>query len=153
VQVRLTPATAPDRRSEPPPALPATDGESLWFKLQRIFGRKGVEHAVRKKGVAADGTVILSDMPVDMRPDERILLEAGEIFGEMSALSRYPVSADVIAETDVVCLLIRYAGAARDVRHRKTWRTSRSSSTNGIAPEACRITSAASSCSPRSTSG
>jgi CRP-like cAMP-binding protein/Fe-S-cluster-containing hydrogenase component 2 len=107
VQVRIAPVAPPGRRSEPPAALPARDGESFWFRLQRIFGRKGVDQAIRKGGLAADGTVILSDMPVDMRPDERILLEAGEIFGEMSALSRYPVSADVIAETDVLCLLIR----------------------------------------------
>ena len=37
-------------------------------------------------------------------------IEAGEVFGEMSALSRYPISADVVARSDVQCLLIRTAG-------------------------------------------
>ena len=36
-----------------------------------------------------------------------IVLEAGEVFGEMSALSRYPLSTDIVARTDVQCLLIR----------------------------------------------
>src|SRR6185503_18623925 len=47
---------------------------------------------------------------VDLRPNEEVLLEAGEIFGEMSALSRYAISADVVARSEVVCLLIRTSG-------------------------------------------
>ena len=52
---------------------------------------------MQRGGLTADGTIILTDLPIDLRPNEEVLLEAGEIFGEMSALSRYPISADVVA--------------------------------------------------------
>ena len=38
---------------------------------------------------------------------QRIDLAAGELIGELSALARYPVSSDVIARTETVCLVIR----------------------------------------------
>ena len=50
---------------------------------------------------------MLADVPKELRSRDEIVLEAGEVFGEMSALSRYPVSADVVARTDAQCLLIR----------------------------------------------
>jgi len=49
---------------------------------------------------------VLSGMPVDLKGAERAVLSPGEIFGELSAISRYPVSADVMAVTDTLCLLI-----------------------------------------------
>jgi CRP-like cAMP-binding protein/Fe-S-cluster-containing hydrogenase component 2 len=62
--------------------------------------------AVQKSGMAADGTVILSDLP-DVNASNRTLLEPGELFGEINALARYALSSDVVAHTDVVCLAIR----------------------------------------------
>lgn len=62
---------------------------------------------VRTGGVAADGTVIVADMPVDLSLNSRTLLEPGELFGELNALARYPLSSDVIAMSAVVCLAIR----------------------------------------------
>ena len=44
---------------------------------------------------------------MDLQPGERAMLEAGEIFGEGSALSRYPIATDIIAVADTRCLLIR----------------------------------------------
>ena len=67
-------------------------------------------HLGKGKGgavMAADGTVIVADMPVDLSPGQRVLLEPGELIGEISALARYPVSSDVVAKSDVVCLMIR----------------------------------------------
>jgi CRP-like cAMP-binding protein/ferredoxin-like protein FixX len=63
--------------------------------------------AVQRSGVSADGTVVLSDLPVDGRANERVFLEPGELFGELNALARYAISSDVIAQTEVVCLAIR----------------------------------------------
>jgi CRP-like cAMP-binding protein/Fe-S-cluster-containing hydrogenase component 2 len=57
--------------------------------------------------LAKDGTVVVSDMPVNLSPNRAVLLEPGELIGELSALARYAVSSDVIAKTDVVCLVIR----------------------------------------------
>jgi Fe-S-cluster-containing hydrogenase component 2 len=45
-------------------------------------------------------------MPVDLKAGSRAVLEKGDLFGEMSAISRYPVSTDVVAVTNVTCLLI-----------------------------------------------
>lgn len=59
---------------------------------------------------SAKGTMILSAFPVDVAPDRRAILEAGEIFGEISALSRYPVSATVRAKAPVRLLQIRLPG-------------------------------------------
>ena len=108
VEIRLSVTGEPALgHAVPASPLRETGVQRLWSSVNRIFGRSGVEQAVRKSTVAADGTVILSDMPVDVRPGDRVLLEKSEIFGELSALSRYPVSATVVAQTDVLCLMIR----------------------------------------------
>jgi CRP-like cAMP-binding protein/Fe-S-cluster-containing hydrogenase component 2 len=51
-------------------------------------------------------TIMLLDMPVDVSLRTRTLLQTGEVFGEAGALSRYPVSVDVIAASEARCLLI-----------------------------------------------
>lgn len=56
------------------------------------------------------GTVILSAFAADAIPGRRTILEAGEIFGELSALSRYPISATVRAESRTRLLQIRLPG-------------------------------------------
>jgi CRP-like cAMP-binding protein/Fe-S-cluster-containing hydrogenase component 2 len=56
------------------------------------------------------GTVILSGFPAEMAAGGRMLLEPGEIFGELSALSRYPVAATVRAESVVKVMQIRLPG-------------------------------------------
>jgi CRP-like cAMP-binding protein/Fe-S-cluster-containing hydrogenase component 2 len=53
------------------------------------------------------GTVMLSAFPVDALPAQRILLCANEVFGELSALSRYAISATVLADVPVTLLQMR----------------------------------------------
>ncbi len=55
----------------------------------------------------ASSGVVLSAFPVDVPVGDEATLGPGEIFGEISALSRYPVSATVQATTRVRLLLIR----------------------------------------------
>ena len=62
---------------------------------------------LQRSGVAADGTIIVADMPMDVSINRMVLLEPGELFGELNALARYAVSSDVIARTPAVCLAIR----------------------------------------------
>jgi CRP-like cAMP-binding protein/Fe-S-cluster-containing hydrogenase component 2 len=103
VSVLLSPIEADSQRpqaSGPPPG-PFT------AQLQDIMKREPAGQAVQQGGVGPNQTVMLADLPMDLRSREAVLLEAGEVFGEMSALSRYPVSAEVVARTDVQCLLIR----------------------------------------------
>jgi CRP-like cAMP-binding protein/Fe-S-cluster-containing hydrogenase component 2 len=52
-------------------------------------------------------TVLLAEVPIDMSMRSRAILEKGEIFGEGSALSRYPIATDIVAASDAKCLLIR----------------------------------------------
>jgi Fe-S-cluster-containing hydrogenase component 2/CRP-like cAMP-binding protein len=56
------------------------------------------------------GTVILSAFPAEVVPGQATILEKGELFGEMSALSRYPISATVRAESPLRLLQIRLPG-------------------------------------------
>lgn len=59
------------------------------------------------RAIVESGTIILSDFPAEIKRGKRVILEAGEIFGEISALSRYPVSATVRARSEISCLIIR----------------------------------------------
>jgi CRP-like cAMP-binding protein/Fe-S-cluster-containing hydrogenase component 2 len=107
VGVRLT--TMGERR-EAKAAEAADAPRSMADRIQAVLNRKPTEQAVQGPRTASDGTIILSDLPIGLRSNEEVLLEAGEVFGEMSALSRYPISADVVARSEVQCLLIRTAG-------------------------------------------
>lgn len=64
-----------------------------------------------KNAVAAAPTtfdaVVLPEIPMDLKPGERAVLEQGDIFGEGSALSRYPIATDIVALSEAKCLLIR----------------------------------------------
>ncbi len=75
---------------------------------QRPNARPAAAPMIGRGGTGS--TVILSAFPADVSPGKRTLLEAGEIFGELSALSRYPASATVRAETPVRLLQIRLRG-------------------------------------------
>jgi CRP-like cAMP-binding protein/Fe-S-cluster-containing hydrogenase component 2 len=109
VSVKLTPVD--QRAASPgPDAGPLADNKSFVDRLQDVLARKPAEDVIQHGGLSADRTVVLTDLPVDLRPHQEVLLEAGEVFGEMSALSRYPISADVVARTEVLCLLIRTSG-------------------------------------------
>jgi CRP-like cAMP-binding protein/Fe-S-cluster-containing dehydrogenase component len=55
-------------------------------------------------------SIVLADVEAALQPGQRKRLPAGEIFGEMAALSRYPVSATVRAASDVRLLQIRLPG-------------------------------------------
>jgi CRP-like cAMP-binding protein/Fe-S-cluster-containing hydrogenase component 2 len=52
-------------------------------------------------------SIVLADAPLPMRVGERATLGPGEIFGEGSALSRYPIATTISARSDVRALLIR----------------------------------------------
>lgn len=56
---------------------------------------------------APAATVILQEIPVAISPGSAAMLETGDIFGEGSALSRYPIATDIVAAGDCRCLLIR----------------------------------------------
>jgi CRP-like cAMP-binding protein/Fe-S-cluster-containing hydrogenase component 2 len=58
-------------------------------------------------GPANYDAVVLPEIPLDLKPGERAILEQGDIFGEGSALSRYPIATDIVALSDAKCLLIR----------------------------------------------
>src|SRR5439155_5564454 len=88
---------------------PEVRGGSHGRPPQRAGARPEAEGMVGR-GRGTGGTVILSAMPADVVPGQRTILEAGEIFGEIGALSRYPVSATVRAESPLTVLQIRLPG-------------------------------------------
>jgi CRP-like cAMP-binding protein/Fe-S-cluster-containing hydrogenase component 2 len=72
---------------------------------KRAGASPGREKMIGRGG--AGGTLILSALPADLIPGQRRLLEDGEIFGEIGALSRYAVSATVRAQSALKLLQIR----------------------------------------------
>jgi CRP-like cAMP-binding protein/Fe-S-cluster-containing hydrogenase component 2 len=99
-EVRLRPSAA---SSQAPQAVPRA---SLKDRLAARLSPKTTPPPSSPQLSPSD-TVILQDLPVEIRPGARAYLEPGDIFGEMSALSRFPISADVYALTPVRALLIR----------------------------------------------
>jgi CRP-like cAMP-binding protein/Fe-S-cluster-containing hydrogenase component 2 len=76
---------------------------------QNPNARPDVANMIGRGGAGLSGTVMLSASPVDMvRGDQT--MGPGEIFGEIGALSRYPVSATVRALTKLTLLQIRLPG-------------------------------------------
>lgn len=75
---------------------------------QRKGARPGGEAMLGRGGTS--GTVILSVPPALLAPGGRTILEKGDMFGEMAALSRYPISATVRAEGPLRLLQIRLPG-------------------------------------------
>jgi Fe-S-cluster-containing dehydrogenase component/CRP-like cAMP-binding protein len=59
---------------------------------------------------AAGTRVFLHDIPRVIRPGESVILNAGEIFGEISALTRTPRSSTVVANCEMQVLEIRWQG-------------------------------------------
>lgn len=107
VEVRLAVRPSADVISTPTVSKDSSGG--IFGAVRRLFNRSSDQAPITQGKLASDGTLIISDLPVDVKPGERILLEQGEIFGEMSALSRYPISADIVAASDVRVLLIATA--------------------------------------------
>ena len=57
-----------------------------------------------------EARVFLHDVPRVIGPNESVALGRGEIFGEISALTRSPRSATVVANSDMLVLEIRWQG-------------------------------------------
>ena len=102
VEIRMAPVAGVAKT----PVVKGAGGAAAGAARIATGGASAIE-AVQRSGISADGTVILSDLPVDVNLGNRTLVEPGELFGEINALARYALSSDVIAHTDVVCLGIR----------------------------------------------
>ncbi len=95
----------PAKNAKKKPAGPAGTA-SLPDKAKELLARRSAERALGR-GEPTSGTLVLTDIPAELLMGQRVVLESGELFGEISALSRYPVSATVVAERRTECLLIR----------------------------------------------
>ena len=106
VEILLT--TLPSLQQAPSPAKRGdlTGPQAMAARAEELAGTPRRQRAIGR-AAAVSGTIVLSDIPADIKRGERAILEQGEIFGEISALSRYPVSATARAFSDVACLMIR----------------------------------------------
>jgi CRP-like cAMP-binding protein/Fe-S-cluster-containing hydrogenase component 2 len=103
VEVVLT--QLPDRQQAPTSAKVAREEKSAAARAEELIRKPARDRAVGHPETTE--TVILSDIPAEIRKGGQVILEKGEIFGEISALSRYPVSATVRARSDVESVMIR----------------------------------------------
>jgi Fe-S-cluster-containing dehydrogenase component/CRP-like cAMP-binding protein len=69
------------------------------------------------RGTGSTARVFLQDVPRVLDESDTVALEAGEFFGELSALTRSPRSATVIADREALLLEIRWQGL-RDIMRR-----------------------------------
>ena len=53
--------------------------------------------------------IVVDDVPGTTFPGARVTIDAGNLFGEGSALTRFPLAVDCYAATEVSCVLIRTA--------------------------------------------
>jgi Fe-S-cluster-containing dehydrogenase component/CRP-like cAMP-binding protein len=101
-----------------------------WATLWRVLLRSRMSEArdaqgpVKGQGAttahrreAGDVRVFLQDVPRVLESTRSCVLEAGEFFGELAALTRSPRAATVVAEGDVTVLEIRWQGL-RDLMRR-----------------------------------
>jgi Fe-S-cluster-containing dehydrogenase component/CRP-like cAMP-binding protein len=66
--------------------------------------------------------IFLQDIPNILGHDDTVLLNAGEVFGELAALTRTPRSATILAEGDVELLEIRWQGLRDILRYDAAWK-------------------------------
>ena len=91
------------------------DGTAADAKLARIKGQPAEPPKPAAGDVRAvdNLTLVLSGISIAPNKGDRAFLEKGDIFGEMSALSRYAVASHVVAASDVTCWLIGTAALRR----------------------------------------
>ncbi|HEX6961658.1 MAG TPA: cyclic nucleotide-binding domain-containing protein [Lacipirellula sp.] len=112
----------------PPETLGREEPERLgWLAtLMRVVGRSPFAEvrdaanpspspSLRGRGIGT--RIFLQDVPRVLDETNTAVLEAGEIFGELSALTRTPRTATVFADGDAVLLEIRWQGL-RDLMRR-----------------------------------
>ena len=102
VEVRFGRGEEQTPRTFPQPTARNAAG---WPAKLKWFGKKA--DVVEAPVVNQSATVILPEIPMEIRPGARAVLERGEIFGEGSALSRYPIATDIVSVAPSRCLLIR----------------------------------------------
>jgi CRP-like cAMP-binding protein/Fe-S-cluster-containing hydrogenase component 2 len=95
--------------NDPGAVRPKVRGGAHVPAAQKPGARPGSETMIGRGG-GTSSTVVLSAFPAEIVPGGRTILGAGEIFGEISALSRYPISATVRADTKLRLLQIRLPG-------------------------------------------
>jgi CRP-like cAMP-binding protein/Fe-S-cluster-containing hydrogenase component 2 len=81
--------------------------EGMFGRVKKIF-RPSPAAPPSQSGerASADTTIVLADMPVDLHPGYQARLQPGDLFGEVSALSRYSHSTDVVAAARLRCVVL-----------------------------------------------
>jgi CRP-like cAMP-binding protein/Fe-S-cluster-containing hydrogenase component 2 len=75
-------------------------------RLPTMFPQAGAPQASAARPVGQDATIVLTEFSAAARPGYQTRLQPGDVFGEVSALSRYPHATDVVAMTEMRCIVL-----------------------------------------------
>lgn len=97
---------------------------SVWGSLQRWWRQPRFPEQAKTGGVppglrvgeGGEARLFLQDVPGVLDPDRSILLQSGELFGEIAALGRTPRTTTVVAVDEALLLEIRWQGL-REIRN------------------------------------
>jgi Fe-S-cluster-containing dehydrogenase component/CRP-like cAMP-binding protein len=92
---------------------------SVWNSFRRWLRRPYYPEQARRRetgGGGPESRIFLQDIPGVLDPDWTVRMEAGELFGEIAALSRTPRTATCVAEGPAKLLEIRWQGL-RELRN------------------------------------
>jgi Fe-S-cluster-containing dehydrogenase component/CRP-like cAMP-binding protein len=104
------------RTGFPPGSGARLEGGRRWYEQQPVEALQA-RIDIQGRPLPDPPRVFLQDVPRVLEENDTVLLEAGELFGELAALTRSPRSATVIAESDAVLVEIRWQGL-RDLMRR-----------------------------------
>jgi len=99
----------------------------LWqnssYPESRSYSTKKDSEAVGKRSDDSGTRVFLHDIPRVISPHDSVTLQAGEIFGEVSAMTRTPRSSTVVANSNMLVLEIRWQGFRELMQRQPTMRS------------------------------
>ncbi|HKB56905.1 MAG TPA: cyclic nucleotide-binding domain-containing protein [Lacunisphaera sp.] len=104
---------------------------SVWGSVKRWWHRSQYPEQSTARGAppglgigrSGEPSIFLQDVPGVLDPDRTVLLQAGELFGEIAAIGRTPRTTTVVAAREAQLLEIRWQGLREIRTYAPEWKT------------------------------